>query len=280
MNSELSPSEIRAIAFDFDGVIAVPWTNPETPFPQVRALLNYLVKNNIKLAVTSFNPNAHTALAANDLLKYFDAVRAGCNHWWDYSAKSTVYQNNLHRKQLCKSRQIADIVLNEWKSANFEPKQVLLIDDDKNNIMRAQIAGFQTLFVEDSFLGPDWTSIAAMLPHISEPTIDEKNLMCFPRSTTDIALVKISLENKFMSLLKYDTPSSMNSLLVQLGTLTKNHHQDRREEEKKNAQHVPEEDVSSTLKPLESNNGMELNQNNNNNTKRQCVNVVNVWSPF
>ena len=212
--------QIRAIAFDFDGVLMMPWTSPEESFPQIRPLLKDLVGNNIFLATTSFNPNAFHALQQQDLSACFTAFRSGCNSKWAHE-DLTQYYNETHRQNLCKVQQMLDIMANEWEALHLVPCEILLIDDEIDNIRRAETAGFQTLFVSDSFLGPDWNDIYARIPHVPKPSLQTQELMRMPSDAAQIALQKVSIATKFLSCLKDRSPVQMNALLAHLGKLTK-----------------------------------------------------------
>ncbi len=212
---------IRAIAFDFDGVLMIPWTYPEECFPQIRCILKHLVNNQISLAATSFNPHAWKALSNNDLLCHFQAVRAGCNVSWDYM-NPAVYVNKTHRQHLCKSKQIMDILANEWSKLGLSKKEILLIDDDANNIRSAKKCGFQTLFVNDSYLGLDWSQLQILMPYLTSPSMTDALLLGMPIDNVMIALTKVSIATKFLSLLKTnENPAEINAVLNFLGQVTK-----------------------------------------------------------
>jgi len=209
---------VKAVCWDFDGVLMMPWSHPEEPFAQTRAILKYLHEHGVLMAVTSFNPAAWIALEQQGLTQYMDAFRIGCNSVWAHH-DHTQYDDAKHRLDLCKGKQMADILDNEWAKHSLQRQQVLLIDDDKNNTSRAVVAGFRALFVVDSFLGPNWRSIHLELPHL--PTPDALQLRALTPDEHNGALLKASVALKFISKMQEHAPTKVNEALTQLGAMSK-----------------------------------------------------------
>jgi len=51
----------KLLIFDFDGVLAIKWTNPELHYPQIPKIIQSLSEKHV-LGVASYNPNAETAI--------------------------------------------------------------------------------------------------------------------------------------------------------------------------------------------------------------------------
>jgi HAD superfamily phosphatase (TIGR01681 family) len=118
--------QMKVLVFDFDGVLAITWTNPELHFPQIPALLKALSKKHI-LCVASYNPRAKIAIEAWDLHHHFTCIRAGANHHWEGE-----YDENV-RADLCKSKQIVSMV-DELKGLGHDIDDIMFFDDDTINI--------------------------------------------------------------------------------------------------------------------------------------------------
>lgn len=211
-------SVVKAVCWDFDGVLMIPWTHPEEPFAQIRAILKYLHEHGILMAVTSFNPMAWIALEQAGLTQYLDAFRIGCNFVWAHHDHSQ-YNDAKHRIDLCKSRQMSSILENEWVKHNLQRQEVMLIDDDKENTTAATKAGFRALFVTDSFLGPNWRLIHRELAQV--PTPSSSQLRFLTPDEHDPALLKASIALRFMSKIQEHTPNRVNDALTRLGAASK-----------------------------------------------------------
>jgi len=208
----------RAICWDFDGVLMMPWSHPEEPFAQTRAILKYLHEHGILMAVTSFNPAAWIALEQQGLTQYLDAFRIGCNSAWAHH-DHTQYDDAKHRVDLCKGKQMADILENEWAKHSLQRQEVILIDDDKNNTSKALSAGFRALFVSDSFLGPNWRAIHQELSHMPSP--NAMQLRALTPDEHNGALLKAAVALKFISKMQEHAPTKVNEALTQLGAMSK-----------------------------------------------------------
>jgi predicted HAD superfamily phosphohydrolase YqeG len=72
----------KVIFFDFDGVIGVPWTHPESPFPNLSQNLQRLYDAGLKLCAVSYNPSVQVAINRWGMGHLFTAVRARSNQLW------------------------------------------------------------------------------------------------------------------------------------------------------------------------------------------------------
>jgi hypothetical protein len=209
---------VRAVCWDFDGVLMMPWTHPEEPFAQTRAIVKYLHEHGILMAATSFNPAAWLALEQHGLTQYLSAFRIGCNSAWAHHDHSQ-YDDAKHRVDLCKGKQMADILENEWAKHSLQRQEVLLIDDDKGNTSQAVKAGFRALYVPDSFLGPNWRAIHQELPQIPPP--DAMQMRFLTPDEHHGALLKASVALRFFSKIQEHAPVKVNDALTQLGAMSK-----------------------------------------------------------
>ncbi len=62
--------------FDFDGVLGVPWTHPEQPFPKVKEGLQKLHDAGKKLLLASYNPNVQVVMNRWGVRHLFSGIRA------------------------------------------------------------------------------------------------------------------------------------------------------------------------------------------------------------
>ncbi len=86
---------VRVLVFDFDGVLSIPWTYPELPFPEVPLALKKLHEAGFKLCVASYNSNAQIAINQWGLQHLFTAIRARSNKVWEQHDKKN-YNNDIH----------------------------------------------------------------------------------------------------------------------------------------------------------------------------------------
>lgn len=212
------PPPIKAVCFDFDGVMFSPWGHPPQPFPHTRAVLHYLHRHGILLAGASFNPHAWTALEEHGLASYFSAFRIGCNKIWDHRDYSK-YNDAEHRVGLCKGKQMADILANEWNDRCLDPKSIILVDDDLKNTQNAEAVGFRAFFVPDSYIGPVWRNLAVHFSHIPPPSSAE--MRTFTINERDMALQKAAVAMGFLGKMEKYAPEKVNIALSQLGALSK-----------------------------------------------------------
>jgi len=134
-NAVLQASTIqnkRIIILDFDGVLCIPYTHPEEPYPHMDALLAQLLAHEFTLCVASFNPLSRPALRRWGWFERFKAIRCGSNYHWD--DETEIYSDITHRDDLCKSKQIADILESELNEFGFTPEHCAFFDDTPFNL--------------------------------------------------------------------------------------------------------------------------------------------------
>jgi predicted phosphatase len=113
------------LVLDFDGVLAIPWTNPVQLYPQIPVLLKQLQETHT-LVLASFNPTAIRELRRFDVLQYFSATRAGVHD----NVEITEFLTNLG--ELCKAKQIAS--MQEQHLADKKDEDYHFFDDDPYNL--------------------------------------------------------------------------------------------------------------------------------------------------
>jgi hypothetical protein len=143
-------TDTRALwhCFDFDGVLAHPYTMPELLFPGVAPLLRRLKERGDRIVVASFNPRSYHALRElHEDEHLLDDMRCGSNDctWW---ADNGVYSDALHRHQLSKAAMIR--AMGAPVSAS-DPDVVRFYDDDPDNIkdVREQLPQVACYWVDD-----------------------------------------------------------------------------------------------------------------------------------
>lgn len=124
--------------FDFDGVLARPYTTPELLFPGTERLLRKLSQEaGHCVMVASFNPRAYEIMRPLMEEGIVAHVRAGCNdqQWW-LAEHGGVYSDERHRRNLSKAamiRHLLDAVSNGASDVRF-------YDDDPDNIAHVEAA--------------------------------------------------------------------------------------------------------------------------------------------
>jgi hydroxymethylpyrimidine pyrophosphatase-like HAD family hydrolase len=118
----------KIIFLDFDGVLAVPWTDPVELYPQVPDILKRLKDKGHILCVTSFNPTAHAELTRHGQHHHFHAFRCGSNAPWVEH-----YTNDLG-ENLSKHHQIRSMLAHEL--VHLEPDESIchFFDDVHDNL--------------------------------------------------------------------------------------------------------------------------------------------------
>lgn len=119
--------------FDFDGVLAIPYTSPEQLYPRTEAVLRKLSAWGHHVLVSSFNPRAYTVL--QPLLRdgVIHQVRAGSAiEWWHDGG---MYLDEIHRREMFKSLHIGTMLRRltsgSWGRMHF-------FDDDPHNVVEVQ----------------------------------------------------------------------------------------------------------------------------------------------
>lgn len=135
---------MKLYIFDFDGVLAIPYTNPERYYNNIPFLISSLAMNNY-LAVVSFNPQAEKVIKRWGLSKHFMAYRSGYNEIWNGNYKSE------YRMNMSKSGQIKSILNNELKDIEFE--EILFYDDDIRNIrdVRSVFSNITSILINELY---------------------------------------------------------------------------------------------------------------------------------
>lgn len=150
--------------FDFDGVLAWPYTHPELLVPGAERLLRALSeREGHRVMVASFNPRAYFALRS---LYEDEAVilemRAGSNHseWWRPEQGNGIYIDEVHRVNLSKADMIVRML--DVRHLSSGSNEVHFYDDDEENIREVQrrLPRVVCHHVLDSAKG--------LLPHYSE----------------------------------------------------------------------------------------------------------------
>jgi hypothetical protein len=159
---------MKILVFDFDGVLAIPFTTPPIPFPGVIDLLKYLYKNNDTLLfLASFNAGACQALHAWGVAHFFSSMRYGSNDTWDppylpeYGIGTT------------KSGQISSMLLDLNRKVPIN-RSLFFFDDMEENIINVALSGIGVPVLvsslrgisSDDILNP--RSIALNVHHSSE----------------------------------------------------------------------------------------------------------------
>lgn len=117
-------------AFDFDGVLAIPYSAPEVLFAGTEKLLRQLKADGHVIVVTSFNPRAYHVLRPLLEEGVITAIRAGsCVKWW---VEGGTYQDDVHRVDMFKSLHLLDMMSNELAGIPIE--HVFFVDDDPKNV--------------------------------------------------------------------------------------------------------------------------------------------------
>jgi hypothetical protein len=113
--------------FDFDGVLAHPYTSPELLFPGAERLLRQLKARGDTIVVASFNPRAYHVLQDLHDEGVIHDMRCGSNdsRWW--ADGTGPYQDAVHRRDLSKAAMIRAMVPADAATVRF-------YDDDRANI--------------------------------------------------------------------------------------------------------------------------------------------------
>lgn len=143
----------RVLVFDFDGVLAKPWTHPETHYEQVPAILKILSQK-YYVCVASFNPRAALAIASWESQKTIDAVRCGANHEWAHK------YDEVWREGMSKLEMITSIL----KQLNLRADHpVEFYDDDSKNVDSVNLDVNRTAFIINTQNGLTFQDIKHLL---------------------------------------------------------------------------------------------------------------------
>ena len=147
------------LVFDFDGVLAIPWTNPERHYDQIPdAIKKIFESGDYVLAVASYNPLAHAAIVRWGLENYFSCIRCGANHSWH--TDGTHYSED-YRVGMSKHRQIGSMIENEINELAVGLDGVFFFDDDPDNI---RLVNEHLPVVKTTLVSPDSGFTLDLLP--------------------------------------------------------------------------------------------------------------------
>jgi predicted phosphatase len=127
---------------DFDGVLAIPYTNPVELYPNIPDLLRQL-SHSYTLCLASFNPTALDELKRFDLLSLFVAVRAGRHELH--------HMSSIH-EPLCKVAQIRSMYNEMGVEFQTLDTRVWFVDDTISHIenVRKNLTGIQCVWVDST----------------------------------------------------------------------------------------------------------------------------------
>lgn len=133
---------------DFDGVIAIPWTNPVQLYGHTAEMIKTLAAE-YTLCLVSFNPTAPAELDRFGLTKYFKAIRAGL---------PVVKTEKGAQERIHKQIQIRDILDHELSDMKIQ--EMSFYDDFDHNIkwVSKSIPEVKCVFV-DNARGLTWVTV-------------------------------------------------------------------------------------------------------------------------
>lgn len=124
-------NKVVVAAFDFDGVLAIPYSHPERLFPGAEPLLRSLHAQGVIVLVASFNPRAYVALRHLLDEGVIRGIRAGSLvEWWKEG--DGTYSDARHRKNMNKALHLSDMLARELDGVDVS--SVTFYDDDRDNI--------------------------------------------------------------------------------------------------------------------------------------------------
>lgn len=139
----------KLIIFDFDGVLAIPWTYPEEHYPQIPQI----IKDNSEhlLCVASFNPRAYTAIKAWNLDHHFTAMRCGSNNIWNHDNVDEYKEEYSYN--MSKVQQIIDIIDNEVSKSGKSYDKIIFYDDNLDNIneVKRKLPHINAVLIDEDF---------------------------------------------------------------------------------------------------------------------------------
>ena len=116
--------------FDFDGVLAIPFTHPEKLFEGVPDAMLEIKRNspNHRCVVASFNPRAELSVSCSLVGPCFAAFRSRTHDQISMSDD----------ERLCKSKQISSMIKTELAHHKFQDQDIVFFDDDMENLQEVQ----------------------------------------------------------------------------------------------------------------------------------------------
>jgi hypothetical protein len=118
------------LCFDFDGVLAIPNSDPECLFPEVATILRELARSDYKVVVLSKNPRAWHVMKPLWDEGVITAIRAGSvQRWWEEG--DGVYSDALHRQVPLNKKDFIASILSEHAVGRCI---LHVFDDDQSNL--------------------------------------------------------------------------------------------------------------------------------------------------
>lgn len=147
------------LVFGFDGVLAIPYTNPEENYEQVPEILKVLSERYI-ICVASFNQRASVAFSYFSKIeqRWIDAMRAGANHGWDVDCLDEY--NNTGGDELSKVSMIQSMLM---ELGLQEDHFVEFFDDDPKNCDEVNKISNFTAWEVDNKIGLSWDYVKHLL---------------------------------------------------------------------------------------------------------------------
>ena len=126
---------MKIFAFDFDGVLAIPYTNPEQLFPEIDTILRTISQKGHLNIISSFNPRSYFIMKPYLDQGIITAIRAGSRiKWWESDGQGT-YDDYKHRKDMHKGLHLHDMLSDELDELHIsEETQIYFFDDDLGNL--------------------------------------------------------------------------------------------------------------------------------------------------
>ncbi len=140
----------KLFIFDFDGVLSIPYSEPEQHYPDVPSILKECSKH-AHIAIASYNPVALQVLHNWGLSHLIITGRAGYNHKW-------INYDNSMRRHMTKHEMIHNIRYEDLLYHDHDT--IVFFDDDITNIEQVK-AKSNVVFTEliDPNVGITWSHV-------------------------------------------------------------------------------------------------------------------------
>lgn len=139
----------KIFAFDFDGVLAIPYTDPEELYPAVDGILRGLHAQGHIVIVTSFNPRSYYVLKSYLDEGIIQAIRAGSRSLWWLTGE---YADVKHRFDMMKSLHLSDMLRDELASLSLLEAEIYMFDDSEENLSEINRSSFYIPYNVKTFL--------------------------------------------------------------------------------------------------------------------------------
>ena len=125
------PDSIEEIGNEWIEMVAEHYKTDITLKPGAKELIEFLHSQNVKMAIGTSNTKhlAETVLKANNVLKYFGSIVAGCEE--------------------IKGKPFPDIFLNAAEELQIDPKDCLVIEDTLHGVRAAHNGGMDAFAIFD-----------------------------------------------------------------------------------------------------------------------------------